>query len=59
MSKTLLLLLGVASIASASTYKNAFALQADDEFKDFSPNGLNMTEFRYFYTVARGSLEGF
>jgi len=54
MSKTLLLLLGLVSIATATTN---FPLQ--DNSSDWSPNGINITEFRYYYTAARAMLDGF
>jgi hypothetical protein len=52
MSKTLLLICGLLSIASA------VPIVHDDDSSDWSPNGLNQTEFRYYYTMVRGLLEG-
>ena len=52
MSKTLLAVLGLVSIVSATQ-------SALTQSQDWTPNGINVTEFRYFYTVVRGSLDGF
>lgn len=52
---TLMVLLGFSSLVSAkhNTFLNVFQQQ-----KDWSPDGINQTEFRYYYTMARGYLDG-
>ena len=54
MSKILSLVLGAAVLASAS---DRFVQQVDPV--DPTPDGLNATEMRYYFTVIRGTLEGF
>ena len=65
MSKTLLLALGILSIAqfgSAETTEASF-LQYLQEARiveqDWSPNGLNLVKTRYYFAATRGLLEGF
>jgi hypothetical protein len=51
MSRILLTLLGIVAAVSASTS----VYQSE---QDWSPNGMNITEFRYYFTAMRASFEG-
>ncbi|CDW88945.1 UNKNOWN [Stylonychia lemnae] len=53
MSKTLLTLLGL--VATISAYNSPVV---SDDNQDWSPKGINMVEFKYYFTVMRASLEG-
>jgi hypothetical protein len=52
LSSALVLILGLSTLASA---RSSTHLQ---QTPDWSPNGINQTEFRYYFTMVRGYLDG-
>lgn len=57
LSSALVVLLGLSTLATASKPASPFSAMLEQQ-QDWSPNGVNETEFRYYFTMVRGYIDG-